>query len=54
MSAARWNCADVIPVLLAGGADINVRDRGGRSALTWAKEAKNREIVDVLTKAGAH
>jgi ankyrin repeat protein len=53
MSAARWGCADVIPVLLAAKANVNITGKDGRTALAWAKESKIKFIIDALVNAGA-
>lgn len=44
---------DVVELLIARGADVNIRDRGGRTALRWAKHGRNKEIVELLQKHGA-
>jgi len=53
MSAARWGCADVVPVLLAAKANVNVVGKDGRTALAWAREAKAKAIIDAQISAGA-
>jgi hypothetical protein len=48
MSAA-WNGhADTVRLLLARGADRNMRDNKGRTAIDLAREIKNEEIVRIL------
>ncbi len=45
---------DVVAILLASGADLQLRDAGGKSALDIAKETGNEELVEFLLKNGAH
>ena len=42
-----------IRVLIEGGADINLRDEDGYTALYWAQEYNYRRIVKLLKKHGA-
>ena len=53
MSAARWGCADVVPVLLAARANVDITGKDGHTALAWAKESKAKAIIDALVNAGA-
>lgn len=39
--------------LIDGGADVNVRDRDGATALDYARRAGRPEIIDILVRAGA-
>jgi ankyrin repeat protein len=39
-------------LLLLSGADVNVRDRSGQSALMWAMKRDQPDIVDLLKQAG--
>ena len=34
-------------------ADVNITDRGGRTALRWAKHGRHPEIVELLQEHGA-
>jgi uncharacterized membrane protein YphA (DoxX/SURF4 family) len=43
---------DVIKALLAAGADANLRSRTGYTALTWALNRNNAEVVRLLRRAG--
>ena len=45
--------ADLIKLLLAAGADVNLRSRNGYTALTWAQARKNNEVMRILRRAGA-
>jgi ankyrin repeat protein len=40
--------------LIQAGADVNIKDRNGETALTHAKALSRGDIVDALIKAGAH
>ncbi|MHC4088460.1 MAG: ankyrin repeat domain-containing protein [Planctomycetota bacterium] len=40
-------------MLIARGADLSIRDRGGRTALRWAKHGRHKEIVELLQEHGA-
>jgi ankyrin repeat protein len=44
---------DVIEALLAGGADVNARTRGGYTALHLAASRSNKGIVELLLERGA-
>ncbi len=44
---------EVVKALLAAGADPNLRDRTGYTALTWAQVRKKEEIIRALRRAGA-
>jgi 26S proteasome non-ATPase regulatory subunit 10 len=45
--------AEVVKLLLAKGADINVRNSKGETALVIAKNKGKTEIVAMLERAGA-
>lgn len=40
---------EVIKMLLEKGADKSLKDKKGRTALDWAKQAGNKDAVDLLT-----
>lgn len=46
--AATYDEADVVKVLLRGGANVNVRDMGGYTALLRALEKKNDAVAELL------
>jgi ankyrin repeat protein len=41
---------ETVKVLLAGRADVNAKDQMGRTALVYAKERGNTEVVALLKK----
>jgi len=45
--------ADVVRLLIERGADVNVRDREGDSALSYAVQSHQMEVVRMLKAAGA-
>jgi ankyrin repeat protein len=45
--------AQMVKLLLGNGADPNIRDNQGKTALMWAKEKGHSEIAKFLTQAGA-
>lgn len=53
MQAARSGDADTVRLLLDAGADVNKRNAGGMTALSWATCANHPEIVQMLLAAGA-
>jgi len=44
---------EVVRQLLAAGADVNVKDEKGATALILASVQGHREIAEMLRKAGA-
>jgi len=46
--AARVGLAGRVAVLVASGADVNARDKGGRSALWWASICGHTAVVTAL------
>ncbi len=52
MYAANWGDLELVKVLVEGGADINARDRYGRTALTFASGHEHTEIAEYLQSAG--
>jgi ankyrin repeat protein len=44
---------DCVRFLLLKGADVNAKTEDGRSALTVARKSGHRDIVAMLTAAGA-
>ncbi len=44
---------NIIHILLTAGADVNVKDKDGNTALKLAQEAGNEQIIELLKQAGA-
>ena len=44
---------DVIKLLVEKGADVNAKDKRGRSALTHAAHKGNTDLIEYLKSAGA-
>jgi predicted RNA-binding protein YlqC (UPF0109 family) len=53
MEAVRWNCEDIIDLLLKEKADVNVRSHNGDTALITAVITYNEDLAKVLIKRGA-
>jgi ankyrin repeat protein len=53
MAAVRAGHAQVVQMLIAGGADITISDFTGRTAFDLAREGRSRQVVQILEKAGA-
>ena len=56
MFAARYSTPEVVQALIAGGADVNARNKSGQTALTLADTKDNlwrEEIVALLKRRGA-
>jgi ankyrin repeat protein len=51
MHAAYFNDADVVSALLAAGADAALKDSRGKTALKYAEENGNRDLIEKLTLA---
>ena len=47
------NCCPYTRALIDAGADVNIKDRRGRTALMWASECGHTEIAKALIDAGA-
>ncbi len=54
LAAAKRSCADIVPLLLARGININHRNIYGQSALDIADYMRSRSIAKILRDAGAH
>jgi hypothetical protein len=52
VSTDRQN-ADVVRLLLAKGADVNLKSLAGETALDWAQKIGSKPVVDLLKRAGA-
>jgi ankyrin repeat protein len=53
MMASREGHLSMVLLLLEHGADINVRNLDGQSALALARDRERKDIVSVLSRAGA-
>jgi hypothetical protein len=43
---------DVVKALIAAGANVNLRSRNGYTALTWALARNNKDVSQILRRAG--
>ena len=53
MVAADMGNLEAVKLLLEKGADINIRDNGGKTALMFASEKGRSEIIKLLKTHGA-
>lgn len=53
MWAARQDYSEIAEILLNCGADVNVQNNYGSTALIWAAKHGNSEVTEVLLKHGA-
>jgi ankyrin repeat protein len=53
LAAARERCVDAVTVLLDKGADVNVKDSDGRTALIIAAAGGMLDVARVLLERGA-
>jgi hypothetical protein len=44
---------EVVRMIVAKGADVNLKSTAGETALDWAQKIGNRTVIDLLKKAGA-
>ena len=51
--ATRSGRKDIVELLIAKGADVNVRTKGGRTPLDLAKRRGYTEIIELLREHGA-
>ena len=47
-----WN-AEIVEMLIKAGADLNVTDKNGKTALFYAQASGNDDIVNMLIENGA-
>ena len=52
-AASAFGHRDLVNLLVVGGADVNLKDAAGRSALARATLAGHAEVVEMLKAAGA-
>ena len=50
---ARDGHTEFVKALLAGGADVNLKDKHGKDALYWAAYRSNFDLIQILLPAGA-
>ena len=48
MAVAAFGFVDIARLLLAAGADISIKDRAGRTALDYARQSGNRQMINLL------
>ena len=53
IEAARNSQADVVRDLLYKGAEVNVKDNDGTTALMWVSRNRQADVVKLLNIAGA-
>jgi hypothetical protein len=53
MFATKFGHAKVVALLIEQGADVNKKAKSGVSAMKIAREAKNQDIMDLLSAGGA-
>lgn len=51
MYAARYNRVEIINLLLENGAEVDIKDKGGRTAIDYAKISKALKAKKVLESA---
>ena len=52
MYAAYFGRLEAADILIKQGADLNVRDQGGHTALYWAKSTNHSDIAALISAAG--
>ena len=53
MFASLGGQTEIVKELISKGANVNDKDNSGNSALNIAKKNKEKEIINILKKAGA-
>ncbi len=53
MMAVREGKAGTATLLMARGADVNVRNQNGATALAWALRGNEKALAEQLKRAGA-
>jgi len=47
------SCSEVVTALLANGAQVNAADNNGSTPLSIARKSNQKDLVQILQKAGA-
>jgi len=53
MHASMDGHPEIVQALLAKGAEVNAKDKNGETALMMASKRGQREVMELLIKAGA-
>lgn len=53
ITAAFNNRPEIAKILISKGADVNLKNKRGETALFWAKHSGSAEIIQILAAAGA-
>ncbi|MBI3652859.1 MAG: ankyrin repeat domain-containing protein [Acidobacteria bacterium] len=53
MLAVTIGVPGIVKLLIDAGANLNLRDQHGKTALQWAMESDNNNMIELLKKAGA-
>jgi ankyrin repeat protein len=52
MSSVQTGCKDIVELLLKNGADLNIQEENGKTALDLAAEIGLDDIVELLVENG--
>lgn len=53
ITAALYNCGEVVEFLISKGAVVDIKDKKGKTALYYATAQKHQNVIEMLLKAGA-
>ena len=53
MRAASRGYADIVSMLVDAGASVNIKDKYGKTALSYATQRGHQSIIKILKDAGA-
>jgi len=53
MVASQWNYKEMVELFISQGADINIKDANGWTALKWATYYNYHRVAEILQQAGA-